>query len=209
MTRSSRELNRRTANPQPAQPRLDANPKPEQSRADRQSTSTQLQPTLALAARRGMGSLLLGSSGPLQRQPMAYSTLAKLSLVSATLIALHVTLLHVSNAPPREYSSPVLLRLGRRSFSGQEPPGDEPTPSAAMIDWEAIWAAASPQLRPLVFLVMVGWLVFLFAFVGITASVSRPPFSGKTQTGSSPARFPRAGFLLSESEHNRQSTRLE
>lgn len=40
----------------------------------------------------------------------------------------------------------------------------------ALIDWKAIYEGATSQQRPFLFAGMILWLMFLFAFVGITAS---------------------------------------
>lgn len=40
----------------------------------------------------------------------------------------------------------------------------------ALIDWKSLWEGATAQQRPFLFTGMILWLVFLFAFVGITAS---------------------------------------
>ncbi|KAK4058313.1 hypothetical protein OIO90_000470 [Microbotryomycetes sp. JL221] len=48
---------------------------------------------------------------------------------------------------------------------------DNQDPSSdSIINWRKIWHDASPKHRPFWFALMVIWLVFLFAFVGITAS---------------------------------------
>ncbi|KAM0788213.1 hypothetical protein ACM66B_001370 [Microbotryomycetes sp. NB124-2] len=47
---------------------------------------------------------------------------------------------------------------------------DTPADSDSIINWRKIWHEADPKHKPGLFIVMVIWLVFLFAFVGITAS---------------------------------------
>ncbi|SGY47679.1 BQ5605_C001g00558 [Microbotryum silenes-dioicae] len=51
-----------------------------------------------------------------------------------------------------------------------EPPRDEGADSDAWIDWTHIYENATSTQQPFVFCGMILWLVFLFAFVGITAS---------------------------------------
>ncbi|KAM0754539.1 hypothetical protein T439DRAFT_377003 [Meredithblackwellia eburnea MCA 4105] len=50
------------------------------------------------------------------------------------------------------------------------PNEDEEEDSASLIDWMGLWANASKKAKPALFAGMVLWLIFLFAFVGITAS---------------------------------------
>ncbi|SCV74202.1 BQ2448_6634 [Microbotryum intermedium] len=53
---------------------------------------------------------------------------------------------------------------------GDKPPLDEGADSDAFIDWRHIYEHATSRQKPFVFFGMVLWLIFLFAFVGITAS---------------------------------------
>lgn len=48
--------------------------------------------------------------------------------------------------------------------------GGDVEDGGSLIDWKGIWAGATSQQRPFLFAGMVLWLMFLFAFVGITAS---------------------------------------
>ncbi|GAA5865268.1 hypothetical protein JCM3774_004914 [Rhodotorula dairenensis] len=62
--------------------------------------------------------------------------------------------------------------LVRRAFAGDHGPGDHGSDdSEALIDWLRLYFRATPGLhRIAVFSLMLLWLVFLFAFVGICAS---------------------------------------
>ncbi|KAK4050095.1 hypothetical protein OIV83_003666 [Microbotryomycetes sp. JL201] len=59
--------------------------------------------------------------------------------------------------------------LSETQFGARDTP-DVPSDSDSLINWRQIWHDADSKHRPALFVLMVVWLVFLFAFVGITAS---------------------------------------
>lgn len=71
-------------------------------------------------------------------------------------------------ASPRQRQGPQLVRRAA-ALSPNDPPADDD--GGALIDWLALWGHAAPGgPRVALFAVMVLWLTFLFAFVGICAS---------------------------------------
>ncbi|KAL8286445.1 hypothetical protein RQP46_004462 [Phenoliferia psychrophenolica] len=109
-------------------------------------------------------------------------------LALASVVCIH--LLCWKAAAPLRHSHALALQhsphsnLAKRAFEPAPPyaaagdserasqHADEPAESDAtsLIDYMGHWGAATPQTKPFVFAAMVLWLVFLFAFVGITAS---------------------------------------
>lgn len=106
-----------------------------------------------------------------------FGTPAKLALISGSLVLIHATLAHLSSTPNAQLGPGTGFPIGRlvkRGFGmGATNSGEGDHASASLIDWQAIYTLASPHQRPFICLAMVLWLVFLFAFVGITASVSQ------------------------------------
>ncbi|KAI5481546.1 hypothetical protein MNV49_002772 [Pseudohyphozyma bogoriensis] len=111
----------------------------------------------------------------------------RLYLAIATVLIIHI-ICYRAATPLRRTASPALsLSLHKRDLSLSalasplDPPSfddddtHEPSPppheeAASLIDYLGAWDNATQQQRPALFAAFVLWLVFLFAFVGITAS---------------------------------------
>lgn len=99
--------------------------------------------------------------------------------------------------PPDPYST---FNLDPTEDDDSDPPHED---AESLIDYMRLWENATPKAKPLIFAAMVVWLIFLFAFVGITASdffcpnlstistrlgmsesvVRSPSFSGRNRNG--------------------------
>lgn len=91
----------------------------------------------------------------------------------AVIVVLCLHLLCWRAAAPLRASHHNIISLHKRAFNEHEGGGPAPGPdeeSAALINWLALYDQASPSAKPALFVGMVVWLIFLFAFVGITAS---------------------------------------
>lgn len=165
-----------------------------------------LDSSLTSCRTREMGGLLLARPmrSPSQPNKDWLPSPAKLALLAASLVAVHAFLGHASATPNahlvREGRLSV-VRLARRGFGlglGASNSLDDGEESASLIKWEIIYAAASPQVKPLICIVMVFWLVFLFAFVGIAASASQSPpicLSCRRRTLLTPTCYPLQDFF--------------
>lgn len=155
------------------------------TRLDRYTTRPRLCDDLvssAFSLSRSMARLGPGRAHPVTvrsfrpQSPITIHSAAKLALIAASLTAVHAFLGHVSATPNAHLAKdgPLsVVRLARRGLGlGPTEAEDGAEESASLINWHDIYSNASPQAKPLICVVMVFWLVFLFAFVGIAASVS-------------------------------------
>lgn len=73
------------------------------------------------------------------------------------------------SSPSSPSGSGAAAGIFKRALFGDSD-GAEADEGGALIDWKAIYEGATSQQRPFLFAGMILWLMFLFAFVGITAS---------------------------------------
>lgn len=117
-----------------------------------------------------------GDSTTLMTSLSRRSSLLLLSLPILPISPLSYTPPNLSHSPPhaREEEETMTrdVHLSSHSHSSNESTPSHPRTeqSGALVDYKHIYETSSPRTQPFVLFVMMIWLSFLFAFVGITAS---------------------------------------
>lgn len=96
------------------------------------------------------------------------STRHRLWLVVVSVLVIHLVC-YKASAPLRlaqSYEAATSL-LTKRELSSNDAPVEV---ASSLIDYRHLYDSASSSGRPAIFVAMVLWLIFLFAFVGITAA---------------------------------------
>lgn len=112
------------------------------------TTSSSKQPRLAMSPSRGLSS---------KRQ--------SLLLAIATVTVLHLIVYRSTSSLRSLHQQQLSQQLSPFTKRNEHEPETD-----ALINWLSIYNHTSPQHKPLVFTLMIVWLIFLFAFVGICAS---------------------------------------